>query len=260
MRCIFCENESSTSRSVEHIIPQSLGNDDHVLSRGVVCDGCNNYFARKIEEPLLSSVHFRNLRSRQGLESKRGIIPPEYGIFPQARIPIGIRPSTTEGPSVFAWHEKDEKIFAETLQRLDRGTFHMPHAMPIKNRILERFIAKIGFEIYISRALEAGQNHNQIIGTLELKAIRRFIRHGDKPLSWPISRRKIYDENKRFEDGKDNFQVVHEFSLFVTEENEIYAVIAIFGEEFSINLGGPTIDGYERWLSENQNRSPLYLD
>jgi hypothetical protein len=258
MRCIFCENDSSNSRSVEHIIPQSLGNEDHVLSRGVVCDGCNNYFARKIEEPALSSVHFRNLRSRQGLVSKRGIIPPEYGIFPQARIPIGIRPSTTEGRSVFAWHEKDEKIFAETIRSLDRGTFYMPHSMPIESRISERFIAKIGFEIYVGRALEAGQNHNQIIETLELMAIRRFIRHGDRPLSWPISRRKIYDENKIFEDGKENFQVVHEFSLLVTEEDEIYAVIAIFGEEFSINIGGPSIEGYQRWLAKSESKSPLY--
>lgn len=65
MRCIFCERDSSTSRSIEHIIPESLGNHEHVLERGVVCDGCNNYLARKIEEPVLSSGYFKNLRSRQ---------------------------------------------------------------------------------------------------------------------------------------------------------------------------------------------------
>jgi hypothetical protein len=41
-------------------------------------------------------------------------------------------------------------------------------------------------------------------------------------------------------------------------ESEYYAVIAIFGIEYAINLGGPELEGYERWLKENDNRSPLY--
>jgi hypothetical protein len=35
-------------------------------------------------------------------------------------------------------------------------------------------------------------------------------------------------------------------------------VLAIFGLELTINLGGPNIEGYERWLVENENASPLY--
>jgi len=38
MRCIFCMNDSSDSRSKEHIIPESLGNEAHILPRGIVCD------------------------------------------------------------------------------------------------------------------------------------------------------------------------------------------------------------------------------
>lgn len=53
MNCIFCKEESSNSRSIEHIIPESLGNKDHVLPPGIVCDKCNNYFARKIEKKIL---------------------------------------------------------------------------------------------------------------------------------------------------------------------------------------------------------------
>jgi hypothetical protein len=29
------------------IIPEALGNSEHVRPRGEVCDGCNNYFASK---------------------------------------------------------------------------------------------------------------------------------------------------------------------------------------------------------------------
>ena len=54
----FCNKDSSTSRSVEHIIPESFGNTDHVLPVGVVCDACNQYFARKVERQILESPMF----------------------------------------------------------------------------------------------------------------------------------------------------------------------------------------------------------
>ena len=57
-RCIFCKQDSGTSKTIEHIIPESLGNKDHILSRGVVCDYCNNHFGLKIEEPLLDSDYW----------------------------------------------------------------------------------------------------------------------------------------------------------------------------------------------------------
>jgi hypothetical protein len=72
MRCIFCTVPSGASISVEHIIPESLGNTRHVLPKGAVCDTCNNYFARKVEQPVLSHRSVRNLRAWNGLRSKGG--------------------------------------------------------------------------------------------------------------------------------------------------------------------------------------------
>lgn len=76
MTCIFCRGDSSQSRSVEHIIPESLGNSRHTLPRGTVCDHCNNYFARKLEKPLLDSEYFTQVRFRNNLPNKRGTVPP----------------------------------------------------------------------------------------------------------------------------------------------------------------------------------------
>ncbi|MBO5921575.1 MAG: hypothetical protein J6Q48_04230, partial [Bacteroidaceae bacterium] len=47
MKCIFCKQESTNAKSVEHIIPETLGNKTFVLPLGMVCDQCNNYFSRK---------------------------------------------------------------------------------------------------------------------------------------------------------------------------------------------------------------------
>jgi HNH endonuclease len=86
MRCIFCKGDSTQSRSVEHIIPEALGNIEHVLPRGIVCDTCNNYFARKVEGPLLETQWFWHARSHQAIGNKRGFITPMSGIVPGARL------------------------------------------------------------------------------------------------------------------------------------------------------------------------------
>ncbi|MCH5260230.1 MAG: hypothetical protein J1F18_10770 [Lachnospiraceae bacterium] len=73
--CIFCKQDSTSSKSVEHIIPESLGNDELILDAGIVCDKCNNYFSREIEGPVLNLDGFKRLRFYELIESKRGRIP-----------------------------------------------------------------------------------------------------------------------------------------------------------------------------------------
>ena len=74
-RCLFCREDSSSSVSVEHIVPESLGNTTMVLPRGFVCDRCNNYFARKVEGPFLNSPAMLALRHLEAVGNKRGRIP-----------------------------------------------------------------------------------------------------------------------------------------------------------------------------------------
>lgn len=81
MSCIFCKDDTALSKSIEHTIPESLGNSQHTLARGIVCDRCNNYFAVKIEKPLLDSEYFTHVRFRNALPNKKGRIPPLEGII-----------------------------------------------------------------------------------------------------------------------------------------------------------------------------------
>lgn len=84
MQCIFCHKESYTSKSVEHIIPESLGNNMHVLPKGYVCDECNNYFSIKIEKKLLAQPYFVSMRFRNEILTKKGKLVKERMIFPGA--------------------------------------------------------------------------------------------------------------------------------------------------------------------------------
>lgn len=214
MRCIFCKKDSRSSRSREHIVPESLGNEAHMLPPGVVCDKCNNYFARKLEQPLLASPIFTLLRAERRIKNKRGRVPD--------------LPASS-------------------------GCWLPP------SRLMGRFLGKVGLEVLASRLLEVDGWNDEIVDKVELDDLRNFVRHNLGPSEWPFSHRTLYPVNAIFEEGGQHFEVLHEYTLLATDTREVYVVIAVLGVEFVLNLGGPTVDGFERWLSEHKGASPLYF-
>jgi hypothetical protein len=257
MRCIFCKGNSTASRSVEHIIPEALGNTEHILPHGVVCDGCNNYFARKVERPLLDTLWFRHARSRQGIENKRGLIPPFRALIPAARVAanVWLEPGKM---SFGALQQRDEAPLHDALVSGRARRLFIPTAAEINKTLMTRFLAKIAVEILAHRILNMEGWEGQILDEPQLEPLRRFARIGDRPIAWPYSRRRIYGEDDIHGDG-DGYQVLHEFTLLYTDKSELYAVVCLFGEEFALNYAGPEIDGYASWLKQNNDRSPLYL-
>jgi hypothetical protein len=61
--------------SVEHIFPESLGNKEKILPKGVVCDTCNNETLSSLDEELLNFEPILLFRTFHGIESKRGRVP-----------------------------------------------------------------------------------------------------------------------------------------------------------------------------------------
>ena len=73
MNCLFCRSNGPFATS-EHIIPESLGNTDLVIS-GHVCDACQNYFGREIENFVLSKTPFGLWRVLLRIPRKDGKLP-----------------------------------------------------------------------------------------------------------------------------------------------------------------------------------------
>lgn len=116
MRCIFCKTLSDKTRAVEHIIPESMGNRDHVLPRGAVCCKCNGYFGRKIERPVLEAGLFRHIRSRMAVPNKRGRIPilqdpgpvekPGYRLMGRFLAKVGLEVLAFKARDVASWNDE----------------------------------------------------------------------------------------------------------------------------------------------------------
>lgn len=254
MRCLFCKLDSTGSRSIEHIIPESLGNTTSVLPKGVVCDRCNNYFSREVEKPFLESPLIRALRFHQTLESKRGRVPSLLGVISPGVPAIVSRFPKNDLTSVLVPEDAIDDI-----RRLSKGSLILPINGPLpRGPTVSRFMAKVALESMAARIVTHADGLEYLCNETQLDDLRNHARRGRLP-NWPIHIRRIYPADaKTF--GPDGLprQVVHESDFLVTASSEWFFVLAIFGLEFSINLGAPEIDGYLRWLDENNNATPLY--
>jgi hypothetical protein len=262
MRCLFCRENSDLSRSVEHIIPESLGNTEHVLPPRVVCDKCNNYFARKVEAPLLDSEFFRHVRQQAMLQNKRGRIPTVTGLCLPAKVAVLLSVEKNGSKGLCAAKDDETGRLIESIRLHQKGTLLVPVPVPPEQRIVSRFLGKVALEVLASRVFHVAGGLDEIVDKEELHPLRRYARRGDKPQNWPFHERRIYPEDAYFvdRDTGEYYEVLHEYTLLYTEHTELYLVLGLLGVEYTLNMVEPMSEGYEQWLRENGGRSPLYPD
>jgi HNH endonuclease len=259
MRCIFCKIDSSKSKSVEHNIPESLGNKEHILQPKIVCDKCNHYFSIKIEKPLLEQPYFRNLRFEQAVQNKKGNYIPEKGflVHPQGGL-IELSRDMNGNPMVII---EDKKV-VETFKSLKQGEIIYPHFdLPSKeDKIISRFLGKIGLETIASMLQIDSDDYEEFINHRDFEELRNYVRYGKPDKVWPYYLRRIYPAEKDFFEKGIGYQTMHEYMVLHTDQNELYIVLALFGVEYCLNLGGPELEGYEIWLQNHNFISPLDSD
>jgi HNH endonuclease len=267
MHCLFCKANSESSKSREHIIPESLGNKDHVLPSGWVCDSCNNYLARKVEAPFLETRYGTSSRFEMRIPNKKGRIPIGTGFHPQSRSMVDIM-IDKNGWNIFAAQSEDESRFVNSVRTKNRGSLYIPSSGdPELNYETARFIGKVGLEILAYRCMDVEGWNDEVVNKIELDELRNYVRRGKPGFVWPINIRRIYPTDHEFLDKTDEtFQVLHEWDiLFIPSAQgdesvgEFYATIAILGIEYAINLGGPELDSYLQWLKDKDNQSYLYV-
>ena len=260
MRCIFCKINSIDTISIEHVIPESLGNKEHVLPKGAVCDKCNNYFATKIEKELLDFPYFKSLRHRNRIPSKKNRIPIEKAFILHQKGDWVDLIVDKEGISISI----DNPIVIDLIKSKKVNQMIVP-IIPEpekRNLILSRFLAKTALEYLTLRLCECEGWNEEIVDKTELDPIRNFARFGIGSY-WEYHQRRIYNEDARFIDStskhSEPYEILHEMDLLYTDNNILYFIVAIMGIEYAINLGESEVSSYINWLTENNNKSPLYI-
>lgn len=257
MNCLFCKNASDSSKSLEHILPESLGNKEHVLRPGVVCDKCNNYFSIKVEKIVLDKPYYRNVRHRNLIKTKKDRLVAEKALFPHKN--AGWVDFWKDESGFILSSEDDhivKMIMSGELNKVIIPIIDMPEEKDVD---ISRFVTKVGLEFLASKYQTNDEWLHELVNKLELDPIRRFARYGEGEF-WEYNLRRIYTENDLFVDPINHpepYEILHEFDLLYTESNELYFVLVIMGIEYVINLGGSDIEGYKKWLKNNNNISPV---
>lgn len=271
MNCIFCHQLSDNSKSIEHIVPESLGNKNTVLWRGAVCDKCNNYFATKIEKELLDQPYFISLRNRNFIKSKKGKTIPQQvivslkdGGYAKAQLDV-------DENDIHVYLEKEESI-SSIIANTGKIIVPIIPEPEQNNYILSRFLAKCAFEFLVLRVKEENfLDFAEYLKSEQFEPLRKYARYGEGYKFWPYYQRRIYGEGDLFIgfEGEKKYETLNEMDLLsielerktINEEEhvmvELYFILVIMGVEYTIHIAAPEIDGYEIWLENNNYKSPV---
>jgi hypothetical protein len=175
MKCIICPDGNDFS-SVEHILPESLGNTDYILTKYLLCKDCNSKFS-KFENKALLKTFLGFERARLGVTSKKG--KPAIGHINgiEWKADSSGKKNIVETDGLYS--ETDS--FKEFIPIYDNKT----------NEVTAKLLLKIGLEsIYESRS--------ELIEKFDFTKVKHYL-GGKKNYVWPYVIPKSYI-SKKFND------------------------------------------------------------
>ena len=216
MHCIFCHKDSSRSKSVEHVIPESLGNKSLFLPRGYVCDECNHYFAIKIEKEVLSQPYFISLRARTEIYSKKNKLVKQSIRFPDVSLNSNVQIQTSSGLTILL---EDEHIYNK-IESSEIKTIEIPYIQEpdYPNKEMSRFLSKCAYEYFLYN-MDSDKYDlcvQELLGKENdvLKLLREYARFG-KGDYWQYSQRRINSEGGIVYRNDNYCEVLYEVGFFI---------------------------------------------
>jgi len=226
--CLFCRKEGPFTR-LEHIIPESLGNDDLVLFNEV-CDNCNQYFGSKIESFVLGKTPLAFWRAFLGIRTKKGQLP--HVELSQPRKDKG-QFRTVHGSHDnlvgFTCHDdysvsvdiQDDQIVKEILDD-ERKQFTFVFT-PLVLVMMGRFLCKVGVELICSSDSDLARSEM-------FAQARAFSRFGEFKGLWPIFHFQAGKINELKHHRRDAQGVAEEIFCYhyrILQATEAYTLLAL---------------------------------
>lgn len=195
------------------------------------------------------------LRFEQALSNKRGRVPAASGSI------LGTTVGVERDPSrrlVGVMKASDPTIMTR-LQAYPRAclSFDDEARQFADERMWSRFVGKVGLEAMAHGLQEHPDGLKYLATEGRLDPLRNYVRFNEGS-TWPISMRQIYSRGQAWVGPLGSEQRVWECDFLVTPESDWYFIIALFGQEFAINLAHRESFGYRLLLWRHAHGSPLY--
>lgn len=240
-------------------MPESIGSRKRVLPRGVVCDKCNNYFARKVEHPVLNHSWMRNLRAWHQVPNKKGKYPSLLGHIAGTEISVGMRRGPEGGIHVTPERLND----SGAVTQLIADGCELPVIFTIADgdppqKEMSRLLCKMALEALAELFVSVPEGVAPLMEP-HFDNVRNYARYGVGFKEWPFSQRRVYpiDTLMRHPETNEWVQAGFGCGLFMNGRLETFFAFVMYGVEFVMNVGGPSIQGYQEWLRENNGISPV---
>src|SRR5688572_6854486 len=70
--CLYCRKDASDAVGEAHVLPEGFAANSRALPIGSVCDGCNNYLGRKLDQMFVKHPAISLMVQFLGLPGKSG--------------------------------------------------------------------------------------------------------------------------------------------------------------------------------------------
>jgi len=155
-KCIFCDNDNRNNfSSVEHIIPESMGNNTYILAKGWVCDKCNNTFSL-FEKIVQEKTIFGLQRCIDGNTTKKGK-PTKAKLYSTEWTSNPEKPGTT----FLEIKNKNAPIL------VNNDNFEVVLPVIDENKeYISKFILKVGLEIDLVNRYHSSKSKDDILSAI----------------------------------------------------------------------------------------------
>lgn len=240
-------------------MPESIGSRKRVLPRGVVCDKCNNYFAREVEGPILAHPSMRNLRAWYRVPNKRGKFPSLLGHIAGTDVAVGLRRDQAGRFQLEAERARDSHQLSSVVEQGFTTPLLFTIDMDPPKREMSRFLCKMALESLAETFFSQEGGTELMLDEAFYDNIRAYCRYGTGCSEWPYSQRRIFPESTlmRHPDTSQWVQCGFGCCWFMSKYRETLFAFCFYGTEFVINVGGPSVLGYQEWLEDHGGISPL---
>jgi hypothetical protein len=149
-------------------------------------------------------------------------------------------------------------VAAEWAAGLPNGFIFTVDMDPPK-REMSRFLCKMALETVAELFTHNEGGTETMVDESYFDNIRTYTRYGNNFTEWPFSQRRIYPETTLMRHPETHKWVPAGFgcTVFATKRLETLFVFCLYGIKFVLNVGGPSIRGYEEWLEDHRYISPM---
>ena len=247
-KCIFCLQSGDIFHTVEHIVPESLGNTDDILMN-CVCDKCQNYFGREIENYILNKTPFGFWRTIAGTLNKKGKSPFfDFSQNPKSKVVPDFNSYTDNG--VILYPADNERIFEAVItnqslfENINNGTKKCFNLVMTPKMLIYmgRFLGKIALEYW-------SKTYGDDVYRKDLDQIRKYVRYGTTQYIWSIMQNHLL-ENLLDYKAKGNFE--EERTLYACSLYEINSLIL-----FNFDIG---FERYSIFINQKYPPSSIFSE